>query len=183
MRFTAVQEQPEIPKHEAFCEIHREMYCLGCNRHSCTARPGASGESVLPHSKLPNSIKVRTQFWGGGRQKKPQKKRDRGRKEKKEVGSKQTPNQAGHKEKQRTKNRKRKTGGRRPPRASGTGHRGCRRHVLETHGGTTGGGGDTSTSFDRRSCTRCAGSHLPSPPPPPLQKPAMVHILCVPGGH
>ena len=47
MRFTAVQEQPEIPKHEAFCEIHREMYCLGCNRHSCTARPGASGQSVL----------------------------------------------------------------------------------------------------------------------------------------
>ena len=37
MRFTAVQEQPEIPKHEAFCEIHREMYCLGCNRHSCIA--------------------------------------------------------------------------------------------------------------------------------------------------
>ena len=31
------------------------MYCLGCNRHSCTARPGASGESVVPHSKLPNS--------------------------------------------------------------------------------------------------------------------------------
>ena len=62
MRFTAVQEQPEIPKHEAFCEIHREMYCLGCNRHSCTARPGASGESVVPHSKLANSIKVPTQF-------------------------------------------------------------------------------------------------------------------------
>ena len=55
MRFTAMQEQPEIPKHEAFCEIHREMYCLGCNRHSCTARPGASGESVAPHSKLPFS--------------------------------------------------------------------------------------------------------------------------------
>ena len=58
MRFTALQEQPEIPKHEAFCEIHKEMHCLGCNRHSCTAKPGASGESVVPHSKLPNSIKV-----------------------------------------------------------------------------------------------------------------------------
>ena len=62
MRFTAVQEQPEIPKHEAFCEIHREMYCLGCNTHSCTARPGASGQSVVPHSKLLNSIRVRTPF-------------------------------------------------------------------------------------------------------------------------
>ena len=38
MRFKAVQEQPEIPQHEALCEIHRGMYCLGCNRHSCTAR-------------------------------------------------------------------------------------------------------------------------------------------------
>ena len=42
--------------------VHREMYCLGCNRHSCTARPGASGQSVVPHNKLPNSIRVRTPF-------------------------------------------------------------------------------------------------------------------------
>ena len=56
MRFTAVQEQPEILKHEAFCEIHREMYCLGCNRHSCTARPGASGQSVVPHSTVGTTI-------------------------------------------------------------------------------------------------------------------------------
>ena len=60
MRCTAVQEQPEIPKHEVFCKIHREMYCLGCNRHSCTARPGANGESVVPYSKLRNNRKVLT---------------------------------------------------------------------------------------------------------------------------
>ena len=62
MRFTAVQEQPEIPKRKAFCGIHREMNCLGCNRHSCTARPGARvGQCVVVHFLLtsaPNSAKV-----------------------------------------------------------------------------------------------------------------------------
>ena len=52
MRFTAVQEQPEIPKHQAFCEIHREIYCLGCNRHSCTARPGAEAGPYGHSSRL-----------------------------------------------------------------------------------------------------------------------------------
>ena len=51
MRFTAVQEQPEIPKHEAFCEIHREMYCLGCNTHSfgmCTPCPAPPCTALHP---------------------------------------------------------------------------------------------------------------------------------------
>ena len=47
MQFTAVQEQPDVAKNEVFCGLHREMYCLGCNRRVCTPRPGASRESVV----------------------------------------------------------------------------------------------------------------------------------------
>ena len=39
MRFTAVQEQPEIPKHEAFCEIHRRK-CIAFDATDTAAQPG-----------------------------------------------------------------------------------------------------------------------------------------------
>ena len=48
MRFTAVQEQPEIPKHETFCEIHREMYCLGCNQARCKWTISGATQQIAP---------------------------------------------------------------------------------------------------------------------------------------
>ena len=60
MQFTALQEQPETAKDEVLCAIHREMYCLGCNRHICTARPGASSElwgKILETQRIGRTIR------------------------------------------------------------------------------------------------------------------------------
>ena len=55
MRFTAVQEQPEIPKHNSVKYIEK---IATTQLHS----QASSGQSVVPHNKLPNSIRVRTPF-------------------------------------------------------------------------------------------------------------------------
>ena len=50
MRFTAVQEQPEIPKHEAFCEIHRRK-CIALDATDTVAQPGqVQVENQLCHT-------------------------------------------------------------------------------------------------------------------------------------
>ena len=52
-QFTAVQERLEIAKNKVFYMIHRGLYCLGYNRHICTAKPGAIGESVMVGNRGP----------------------------------------------------------------------------------------------------------------------------------
>ena len=50
MRFTAVQKQPEIPKHEAFCEIHRRK-CIASDATDTVAQPGqVQVENQLYHT-------------------------------------------------------------------------------------------------------------------------------------
>ena len=39
MRSTAVQEQPEISKHEGFCKIHRKK-CIALDATDTVAQPG-----------------------------------------------------------------------------------------------------------------------------------------------